>query len=162
MVSFNEHGIWNKEGVYFSVHGNLVQTINKLVHASQRGYTAKELSHILHVKVDDLLRIQTNKQLLKREKQGRSYIYYSADEEIYTIQRRERQLLSGAAALQNSRLVINNKDVVIAILIEIILSGKICIESIEQQLKAKSLHTNIAEIEVVISHYNLKKTMHKL
>lgn len=161
MASFNSHGIWDCEGIYFSDHGSLVKTVIKLVLESKAGCRPKELSSILHVRVNDLLRQQTAKQNIRREKAGRSYVYYSSDETVYATQYRERELLS-ASSLQKSDALVNDKDIVIAILVEIILNGNLDEEAIERCLNAKGVDAGVPEIQAVISHYGIKKTMRKL
>jgi hypothetical protein len=162
MASFNSHGIWDCEGIYFSAHGSLVKTVLKLVHESKAGCRPKELSSILHVRVNDLLRQQTAKQNIRREKAGRSYVYYSSDETVYATQHRERELFIAAPSLQKGDALMDDKDIVIAILVEIILSGNLDQEAIERRLKAKGVDAGVPEIQAVISHYGIKKTMHKL
>lgn len=161
MASFNSHGIWDCEGIYFSAHGSLVKTVIKLVLESKAGCRPKELSSILHVRVNDLLRQQTAKQNIRREKAGRSYVYYSSDETVYATQYRERELLS-ASSLQKSDALVDDKDIVIAILVEIILNGNLDEEAIERRLNAKGVDAGVPEIQAVISHYGIKKTMRKL
>jgi len=161
MASFNEYGIWDCEGIYFSAHGSLVKTVIKLVRDSKSGCRPKELSSILQVRVNDLLRQQTAKQTVRREKTGRSYVYYSSDETIYATQRKERGLLVVSSSLQKGDALMDDKDIVIAILVEIILSGNLDEEAIGLRLKAKGVDAGIKEIQAVISHYGIKKTMRK-
>jgi len=162
IASFNAHGLWDCEGIYFSAHGSLVKTVIKLVHDSKAGCRPTELSSILHVRVNDLLRLQTARQTLRREKAGRSYVYYSSDEAVYATQHKERQLLIAASSSQKGDAVMDDKDIVIAILVEIILSGNLGEGAIKRRLKAKGVDTGIKEIQAVISHYGIKKTMRKL
>ena len=161
LASFNEYGIWNNKGICFSIHGSLVKTVSKLVDNSKAGYTPSELSALLHVRVNDLLREQTKKQALKREKLGRTYVYYSGDDQSYAQQYRERQSLLDKQVLQGVTSVINNRDAVIAILVEVILSGSLYTQVIGQRLKVKSPRINIGQIQFVISQLGLKKTMPK-
>lgn len=163
MASFNEHGIWDYQGILFSVLGSLTKTVKKLIDNSKFGYTPTELSSILHVRVNDLLRVQTDKHYFKRKKVGREYVYYNSDEHVFAIQHKERQLAIIFSSLKNDTTgILKNKDIVIAILVEIILSGKLGEEYLQQCLINKSVNASVPEIHAVISHYGLKKTMHKL
>ena len=56
----------------------------------------------------------------------------------------------------------DDKDIVIAILVEIILSSNLGEEAIERRLKDKGVDAGVSEIQAVISHYGIKKTMRKL
>ena len=161
MASFNEYGIWDCEGIYFSAQGSLVKTVIKLVHNSKAGCRPTELSSILQVKVNDLLRQQTTKQTVRRKKEGRSYVYYSSEETVYATQHRARELLIAASSIQKGGALIGDKNIIIAILVEIIRSGNLDQEAIERCLKAKGVDAGIKEIQAVISHYGIKKTMRK-
>lgn len=164
MASFNDYGIWDYRGILFSAYGSLTKTVKELIDNSKFGYTPTELSSILHVRVNDLLRVQTDKQYFNRKKVGREYVYYNSDEQVFTGQYKERQLLIASSSLKNDATgVLKEKDIIIAILVEILLSGKkLHEEDIQQALKNKSVNASVAEINAVISHYGLKKTMHKL
>lgn len=162
MTCFNAHGIWDCEGIYFSAHGSLVKTVIKLVHNSKAGCKPTELSSILHVRVNDLLRLQTAKQTVRRGKTGRSYVYYSSDETVYATQHRERELLIASSSLQKGDALMDDKDIVIAILVEIIISSNLGEDAIERRLRAKGVDAGVKEIQAVISHYGIKKTMRKL
>ncbi|MFV1977562.1 MAG: hypothetical protein ACC651_17615 [Candidatus Scalindua sp.] len=161
LASFDAHGIWDCEGICFSAHGSLVNTIIKLVHNSKAGCKPTELSSILRVKVNDLLRLQTARQTVRRKKAGRGYVYYSSDETVYATQHRERELLIAASSSQKGDALMDDKDIVIAILVEIILSGNLDEEAIERRLKAKGIDAGVKEIQAVIAHYGIKKTMRK-
>lgn len=163
LASFNDFGIWDYRGILFSAYGSLTKTVKALINNSKFGYTSTELSSILHVRVNDFLRVQADKQCFKRKKVGREYVYYNLDEQVFTRQYKERQLLIASSSLKNDATdVLKKKDIIIAILVEILLSGKLHEEDIQQALKNKSMNASVAEINAVISHYGLKKTMHKL
>ena len=66
-ADFDKFGIWSWQGVLFSRHGSLSRTCKVLVDNSKAGYTTKELAAILYVRVNDLLRIQSEKQLIDRK-----------------------------------------------------------------------------------------------
>ena len=90
-------------------------------------------------------------------------VYYNSDEHVFAIQHKERQLAIIFSSLKNDTTgILKNKDIVIAILVEIILSGKLGEEYLQQGLRNKSVNASVPEIHAVISHYGLKKTMHKL
>lgn len=79
MASFNDYGIGDYRGILFSAYGNLTKTIKELKDNSKFGYTPTELASILHVRVNDLLRVQTDKQYFNRKKVGREYVYYNTE-----------------------------------------------------------------------------------
>jgi len=159
IATFNEYGIWEYEKILFSAYGCLTKTIKVLIYNSPSGYTQNELSLILHVRVNDLLRIQTGKQALKREKTGREYVYYSSDPQVFAAQHKKRQILINLSLQEKDIIdVLPGKDIVISILVEIILSGKLYKDELVQRLVKKTVSVTESEIDSVISYYNLKKT----
>lgn len=143
----------------FSAYGCLTKTIKVLIYKSPSGYTQNELSLILHVRVNDLLRTQTGKQALKREKTGREYVYYSSDPQVFAAQHKKRQILINLSLQEKDIIdVLPGKDIVISILVEIILSGKLYKDELVQRLVKKTVSVTESEIDSVISYYNLKKT----
>lgn len=158
-ADFNEFGIWAWQGVLFSRHGSLTNTCRVLVDESNAGYAAKELASILHVKVNDLLRRQVEKQLIKRERPGREYVYYAAAPLLHTSQREARRSIAHPLD-KGKKGALPEKDIVIAILVAIILCKKPDPREVLHRLRVnnRQLKSDISDIEAVISHYGLKKT----
>ncbi len=76
---FDEHDVWDYAGVWFSRHGNLLATSQRLVETADAGWTAAELGHLLHVEVKEpLLRLYRAKQI-EREKIEDRYVYLARD-----------------------------------------------------------------------------------
>lgn len=72
---FDEHGLWTKEGVWFSRHGTLLATLVALVDESEAGYFADELREQLHVEVkESLLRLAQANRIHRERYEGR-YLY---------------------------------------------------------------------------------------
>src|ERR1700732_5128009 len=65
---FDQQGLWNYDGVWFSRHGNLLSTRQRFVDAAVAGLTATELQHILHVEVKEpLLQLYRQKRIERKK-----------------------------------------------------------------------------------------------
>ena len=161
-ADFDKFGIWAWQGVLFSRHGSLSTTCRMLVDNSKAGYTTKELASILHVRVNDLLRIQSEKQLITREKLGKEYVYYTTAPSLYISQREARRSIILRLG-KGQKSALPKKDTVIAILVAIISCERGEQGEVLHKLRAsnKQLEVDIPDIEAVISHYGLKKTAFK-
>ena len=158
-ADFNKFGIWAWQGVLFSRHGSLSMTCKVLVDNSKAGYTTKELASILYVRVNDLLRIQSEKQLIIREKLGKEYIYYTTAPLLCMSQQEARRsIIYSLGKAQKGALP--KKDTVIAILVTIISCERPDKSEVLHRLRTsnRQLKVDISDIEAVISHYGLKKT----
>jgi hypothetical protein len=91
-VRFDKNGLWSTRSVWFSRHGTLLETLEKLVSNSERGCFANELESLLHVGVKESLLRLFKKGHVSRERLGRSYLYCSKSELV-----RKRQLLARGA-----------------------------------------------------------------
>ncbi len=158
-TDFNKFGIWAWQGVLFSRHGSLSRTCKVLVDNSKAGYTTKELTSILYVRVNDLLRIQSEKQLIIRERLGKEYIYYTTAPLLYMSQQEARRSIIYSLD-KGQKGALPKKDTVIAILVAIISCERPDHGEVLHSLKTsnRQLEVSISDIEAVISHYGLKKT----
>lgn len=161
-ADFDKFGIWAWQGVLFSRHGSLSTTCRVLVDNSKAGYTAKELASILHVRVSDLLRIQSEKQLIKRERLGKEYVYYTTVPSLYMSQQEARRSIIYSLD-KGQKGALPKKDTVIAILVAIISCERGDHDEVLRRLRAsnRQLKVGVSDIEAVISHYGLKKTAFK-
>jgi len=87
---FDKKGLWKHQGVFFSKHGTLKNTIIHLVHLSAAGLSNAELKQILGT--DPTSYLAQRKQLggLKAEKHNREAVYFSAEEQTYRRQKQNR------------------------------------------------------------------------
>ena len=94
--------MWDYVGVWFSRHGNLLATSQRLVETADAGWTAAELGHLLHVEVKEpLLRLYRAKQI-EREKIEDRYVYLAQDPGQRRIQRLRRADRQAAAEIGES------------------------------------------------------------
>ncbi len=79
IVKFNKTGLWFFNSILFSEFSTLSKTITNLVNKSEKGYCAKEIENILHIKPNETLLNLINKKILNREKILGKYVYFSID-----------------------------------------------------------------------------------
>lgn len=77
IARFNDIGLWSYRFVWFSKHGNLLETAKVFVNNSEAGYSASELENVLHVDVKEALLHLIRKDSIYREKVSGIYIYFS-------------------------------------------------------------------------------------
>ena len=87
VVRFDDDGLWAARNVWFSKHGTLSKTLERLIDLSERGCFAEELETRLHVGVRESLLRLVNQGRVQRERISRSYLYVSKKPSI-----RRRQL----------------------------------------------------------------------
>ena len=76
---FDEQGLWSHHSVWFSRHGNLIETAREFVEESSQGYTAPQLDDLLHVQCKAALLKLWQQKRLARQKFGGLYVYLSGN-----------------------------------------------------------------------------------
>jgi len=99
MVEFGEKELWSTHSVWFSRRGTLAATLERWVTTSEFGYFADELEQQLHVGVRETLLRLIQKERVRRQRMGRSYLYCSSNASV-----RRRQLVAREAKLGNAAL----------------------------------------------------------
>jgi len=89
---FDEDGLWSARSVWFSRHGTLLATLERVISDSERGCYAAELEARLHVGVKESLLRLIRKGRVSRERLGRSYLYCSKAKSV-----RKQQLVARGA-----------------------------------------------------------------
>lgn len=100
VARFDSMGLWSHRGVWFSVRGSLLNTARGLVEASDCGYFASELDHVLHVETRDALPKLVRLGGLSRERLGGQFLYCAAGPDL-----RKRQVLARRALLAEPGIV---------------------------------------------------------
>jgi len=79
LARFDADGLWGCRGAWFSRHGTLLATAERLVGEAPAGFLAQELEGRLHVSVKDALRQLVQEGRLGRQPLGARYLYTAAD-----------------------------------------------------------------------------------
>jgi hypothetical protein len=88
---FDQQGLWDYDGVWFSRHGNLLSTSQRFVDAAETGLTVTELQHMLHVEVKEPLLQLYRQKRIEREKIQDLYVYLARDPGQQRSQRLRRE-----------------------------------------------------------------------
>jgi hypothetical protein len=78
IADFTDDGLWFYQGIGFSQHGNLIETIIYFVSSSESGLYASDLFELLRFKSYSVLARIMGRTNLFREKMNGKYIYFSA------------------------------------------------------------------------------------
>jgi len=90
LAKFNAYGIWEYNQVHFSAFGNLKNTLIGIIDHSPQGMDASQIRKVLGVDTRSFLSRYKAESQVKREKLGRHYVYFSADQDKFSGQRSER------------------------------------------------------------------------
>ncbi len=99
---FDQNGIWHYEGILFSKHGNLTQTVTHLVCNSDRGLSLQEIGTALGIPTAPVATHIRSITALRRHRVGRKIVYFSNDDAIYLTQRAQREQQAAASVTQLS------------------------------------------------------------
>ena len=69
--------MWSFNSIWFSKHGNLIETIKEFIEQSKAGFSASELSHVLNVEAKHSLLKLFRQKRIHREKISNCFIYSS-------------------------------------------------------------------------------------
>jgi hypothetical protein len=79
IADFDDSGLWSYQSVWFSEHGNLIETAKEFIDESTAGFTATELESALHVQVKHpLLNLYQNRRVDRKKVSGR-YVYFNVE-----------------------------------------------------------------------------------
>jgi hypothetical protein len=92
VVRFDQHGIWRCGLAIFSADGNLSETLIGVIERSSEGMVATELTEILGVKTNSVLRELARSGRLVREKEGRRFVYFGSGESLINRRKRSRTM----------------------------------------------------------------------
>src|SRR5690349_18596230 len=79
IAHFGGDGLWSCKPAWFSRYGTLLATAEAFIHGSAAGYFAEELSAILHVGAQDVLRHLLRQKRIARELISGLFLYTSVD-----------------------------------------------------------------------------------
>lgn len=155
LAQFDSNGLWRCQGIYFSEHGSLTQTLIHLVKNSKAGLSGSELGELLGIQPRSFLWLFRDHPDLRREKHQGRFVYFSSDRTIHAQQRSQRLQMSRSAKLPS--------DIeAIAILAETIKQPEMSIEELCAQLGRKRYQVTVESVRNLFAYHGLpiKKTLH--
>ena len=154
VAKFNTHGLWDYKGIRFSKHGNLIQSIVRIVENSPSGMDALTLSKLLTVDCYPIVARLIGSSALQREKISGVYIYFSADRGRFNeqyVQCKEVEMIK--------RIDLPSDAVGIAILVNWIKKPNVSLVTLAGCLQKQGIKVSSEIIYNFMAHHGvLKKT----
>jgi hypothetical protein len=163
---FDNNGLWKYDQAYFSVHGNLMNTLVALVNNSQGGLTHEDLQDLVGIKMHNaLLTLAKSGKILRKEIEG-TFVYYSHDhneeqvEQSYTAAMQEKK--SQAVIKRRAPRTIPNVGLFeISQVLAAYIEGHIEALPLYNHLHRKGINITPKQVESIFEHYELgKKKIH--
>ena len=151
--SFNKRGLWFYQGIGFSKHGNLKQTIFNFVSKSTQGLTAKELFEILLIPCHPVLNQMHKTNQIDRFNTQRGFVYLSIDDK-----KRQRQL----NRLQSQLIMAKqpeslNAQAAVYVLVEYIKRPEASVVELSKAVEKKEVKASPEAITMLFKEHDFKK-----
>lgn len=150
---FDTDGIWHHEGVFFSSHGSLKETVKHMVNMSAAGRTHHELQQTLGLRVHNTLLDLVSINAISREILEGLYVYTHNNPEIKFRQLDERKKQSN----RNHTIAPLNPYTTVEVLLAVIRQSDRSAEDIFQVLSEKGIPVTQNDIETIFEYYDLGK-----
>jgi hypothetical protein len=160
---FDQRGLWKYQTIHFSKHGNLPQTLRRIVEQAPAGCTVQELEQLVGTRVHNHVSRLLREGKLNRFFLGRKVVYLAADPR----QRESQQQVRQQATPEQARAV-HDTDLppgvdaitVIHVLLRLLETPQASVASIARTLQARKLAVRADQIRQILEFYGLKKTTH--
>jgi len=150
---FNEHGLWRYKTVGFSKHGNLKQTVIKLVRNADRGLNAAEIGQLVGLPPRSFLSHFRNAAGLTRQRLEGRFIYFSDEQSVFSRQKQARE-----QAIQRLRTEIPSDTVAVAVLADLINHPDSTLKACSRRLGRKGIGIHPEAIGRLLDYHGVKKT----
>lgn len=154
---FDDQGLWQHQGVFFSRHGTLKETVASVVEAADAGHTHRELHLRLRIHIHNTLLDLVQGKRIGRELLGGLFVYVSAvpGRAVAQIARRRQEV---AAVAQPTPVA--GQSLEIAILLEVIHGARLIPgpDQLAERLACKGVEVNREQVEAIFHKHGLKKT----
>jgi hypothetical protein len=161
--AFDQRGLWTYENVHFSQHGNLPQTLHRIVEQAPAGFTVQELEQLVGTRVHNHISCLLREEKLTRFFQGRKVVYLAADPRRRQAQQQVRRQMKSqqSVAVHRTDLPPGLEAVtVIRVLVRLLETPEASVASIARTLQARKLTIDAGQIRQILEFYGLKKTSH--
>ncbi len=155
IADFDPNGLWRYQGIFFSKHGNLKQTLVHLVIHSAQGLSGAELGELLGLEPRSFLSHFRDHPEIYRENLMRRWIWFAADPKV---REKQKQTRSAQDVAKVPRMPTDREAV--TILVDLIQHPNSGLEQVARRLKPKGLDIDVAAIRRLLVHHDLlKKTV---
>ena len=159
--AFDAAGLWQHQGVCFSRHGTLKETVVHLVEEAEAGRFHRDLREQLHVRVHNTLLDLVRHQQIGRELFADEYLYVSGDGARAAAQVVHRREHAGRAAQTEAgrTMPAAAPSVVIAVLLEVIHGAEVTLDApaIAARLRDRGILIGVEEVEGIFAANGLQK-----
>jgi hypothetical protein len=157
--TFDDDGLWLHQGIGFSRHGTLKDTVPVLVDRSEAGMVHRDLQVRLQVRVHNTLLELVQAHRLVRDSLAGEYLYLSAEPDRTRVQRQRRESMKPPVALEAGP---PPTALVVEILIEVIHAAAVRgdPQAIAARLATRGVIASVEQVERVLREHRLlgKKT----
>ena len=152
IADFDANGLWQYQGVFFSKHGNLKQTLAHLVIHSAQGLSGAELGELLGLQPRSFLSHFRDHPALFREQVGGRWIWFAADPKVREQQKHTRltRVVAKAPRMPTDREAV-------MILVDLIQHPNSGLEQVARRLRRKGLRIDVDAIGQLLVHHGLEK-----
>lgn len=153
VAKFDTNGLWRHNGIGFSKHGNLSETVVHLVVTSDAGLYGAKLGEILNMDPRTFLSPFGEHPALRREKHQGRFVYFSAEEDVYC-----RQVDVCKCRLREKEFPSDTEAV--AILVTVIKHPELDVLQLCRKIESEGVNTNLHRITNLLAKHDLtlKKT----
>ncbi len=149
---FDANGLWQYDSIRFSQHGTLKETVIHLVKNSDRGLFAQEIGRLVGLAPHSFLSHFRGASGLQRERFNGRWIYFSSEETILNVQKRERERW---AQTQSTSLLTDAEAV--QLLVERIRHPHLSLDDLSQALHTKGMAISSESIRRFLGQHGLLK-----
>lgn len=153
--SFNKDGLWFYDGIGFSKHGNLKQTIICFINRSPQGLSAKELAEKLSTPCHAVLNHLYNSGMIERFKSEKEFVYLSKNEK-----KKSRQLARLKLRIDKERKPQSlSAQAAVYVLAEFIKHPQASFAELSRAVAKKRVIASPEAIARLFEEHDLKKTL---
>ncbi len=149
--SFDPDGLWEYDGIRFSKHGNLKQTIVRFIDDAPEGMDASNISERLAFDAHSILSRLVRGAELRREKLAGRFVYFSAEPKKCAEQFTKRRTLS-----EKSKNILTDA-IAVLVLVEKIKNPKLDLPRLAKKLGNKGVKVKTDQIRSLFLQYDLLK-----
>ena len=153
IAQFDRKGLWKNEGVFFSKHGTVKNTVIHLVRVSAAGLSNAELKQMLGTDPTSYLAQRKQPAGVKTEKHKREVVYFSSEQQVY---QRQKQLRFPPQPTAPS---LPPDAVAILVLVQLIKHPDSSPSELSQMLGREGYQVGSQMIENLFEHHGLKKKL---
>lgn len=155
IAEFDANGLWRYQGVCFSKHGNLKQTLVHLVTHSVHGLSGAELGELLGLQPRSFLsHFRDHPEIFRENLRGR-WIWFAAEPKI---REQQKQMRLTRVVAEEPRMPTDREAVMI--LVDLIRHPNSGLEQVARRLRRQGLRIDVDAIgQLLVQHGLEKKTV---